>query len=594
MTMNAMFSLYLSLIYVATIVFTTPNRFPGDMFGQHHIAIDQALMNENTVESDGFKISTTNDSTFSAILNAVEIMQANYFDLFGGTWPLASDWTAAVVGTQTSATLSVMSEFKAHFFETRTCDDGNTTTRAEAGRQLENLINQYFTQKISFYFGENAFGLRLQGYDDMLWVVLDWLESIKFINLHSELNHNFTTEVVGLEGVKLKPVGWYGRQFIPQFAHRAHIFYDLASQGWDTSLCGGGMIWSPYFAPYKNAITNQLFIAASIGMYLHFPGDDNSAPFVNRQKLSAAKPHDTKYLDAAIEAYRWLSTSNMTNDQGLYVDGFHIQGWRGDRNGTRGSENCDLRDEMVFTYNQGVILSGLRGLWHATGENFYLDDGHELIRNVIAATGWHDRNTNRRWSWAGLGRNGVMEEACDSRGSCDQDSQTFKGIFFHHLSIFCSCLPKSRLDRSNGQMVSVQEDVTILHRRYCEEYAAWTRNNARAAYVTRDQHGIFGAWWGRPFHHEDYDGIEEDCCDIPNVEGTDYRNGGVPADLVWRLSDDPALEGDMANLEVDTTRSYREWRLDPNDRGRGRSLETQSGGLAVLRALWYTSDRKSI
>ena len=39
------------------------------------------------------------------------------------------------------------------------------------------------------------------------------------------------------------------------------------------------MSWNPYLEPYKNAITNELFISASIGMYLYFPGDDNDSPF---------------------------------------------------------------------------------------------------------------------------------------------------------------------------------------------------------------------------------------------------------------------------------------------------------------------------
>lgn len=72
----------------------------------------------------------------------------------------------------------------------------------------------------------------------------------------------------------------------------------------------------------------------------------------------------------------------MTNSQGLYVDDYHINVSK------KGNVECDVRDEMVYTYNQGVMLTGQRGLWAVTGSPSYLHDGHELIRAVIEATGW--------------------------------------------------------------------------------------------------------------------------------------------------------------------------------------------------------------
>ncbi|KAK4697874.1 hypothetical protein P7C71_g271, partial [Lecanoromycetidae sp. Uapishka_2] len=315
--------------------------------------------------------------SYSAVLDALEIMESHYFEVSHGTWPKAIDWTAAVMGTQVSATLAAMSEYTA----------ANPSPSLEQARDHENLLNRYFTQITSFYFGENAFSLRTQAYDDMLWVVLGWLEAIKFIDLHSHL-HDSASDLRNTSE-------WYARQFIPQYSHRARLFYDLASRGWSTDLCGGGMTWNPYLAPYKNAITNQLYISASMAMYLHFPGDSNSSPFLKGSHLPPAKAHDVRYLDNAVKAYKWLKGSGMRNEQGLYVDGFHIKGWRGGKNGSNGTGNCDLRDDKVYTYNQGVLLSGLRDLWLATSDRSYLQDGHELVQNVITATGWTDKNTDR-------------------------------------------------------------------------------------------------------------------------------------------------------------------------------------------------------
>lgn len=519
------------------------------------------------------KADTVLPAALPALLEALDVMQSNFFQLWLGTWPDAIEWTAAVMGTQISASLNAL---------TRSTDYNGLhglSTLASNTTIDENLVNRYFSHLLAFYFGENSFALRGQAYDDMLWVVLGWLEAIKLINVHSDLHY---TSAEGTEPLE----GWYAKQFIPSFAHRVRIFYELASKGWDISLCGGGMIWSPYLAPYKNAITNQLYISASVSMYLYFPGDDNPSPFLARERnlpngqSPPAKAHDSKYLDAAVEAYKWLTSSNMTNSQGLYVDGFHIHGFRGGRNGSLGTGQCDVRDEKVYTYNQGVLLSGLRGLWEATGAQSYLEDGHKLISNVISATGWHTRDTEAPRSWAGIGRDGILEETCDANGTCNQDGQTFKGVFFHHLTTFCAPLPVGDRD---GVFYRADKELASLHRQSCQGYRPWIHHNARAAYGTRDREGKFGMWWT-------YGLWRGDCA--PNIEnltvpdeGTDYRNNGVPKDEIWRLPDDHTSRPlELTSAKQGSPVFSNDW--DPNDRGRGRTVETQSGGVAVLRALY--------
>ena len=538
---------------------------------QHGSTEDDAVFRDA-----GFDQPKAYPSSYAALLNALEVMQSHYFEIAVGTWPKAIDWTAAVMGTHVSATLAVMTEYCISP-SSKSVSPSQTPSQDES-RDHENLINRYFTQITSFYFGENAFSLRTQAYDDMLWVVLGWLESIKFIERHSSLHYSSDSSDYH------NTSQWYARQFIPQYAHRAHVFYKLASRGWGTDLCGGGMIWNPHLAPYKNAITNQLYIAASIGMYLHFPGDCDSSPFSADPGLPPAKAHDVQYLDNAVEAYKWLKESGMRNEQGLYVDGFHIKGWRGGKDGSNGTRKCDIRDESVYTYNQGVLLSGLRGLWQATSVREYLLDGHDLVHSVIAATGWKDRNTERKWRWAGLGRGGVMEERCDWSGTCSQNGQTFKSIFFHHLTVFCSSLPAGH-------------DDSALHQQSCDGYADWIRHNALAAYTTRDATGKFGEWWGRPSPRDDGDIIDDVPPGMtgPITVGTDYRNEGVPHDEIWRLPEDDDMyrpweygrrKEEQVRSEGISAANERPSQQDVNDRGRGRTVETQSGGVAVLRAFW--------
>ena len=529
------------------------------------------------------KIEHSNDS-FRRLLDALDVMQSSFFEVWIGTWPDAIDWTAAVMGTHVSASLGVITSSNEYDDTIQASKDLNPTTNVTV---KENIVNHYLTHLEAFYFGENAFALRGQAFDDMLWVVLCWLESIKFINLHSALHYPPSHEP------KHFPA-WFGTQFIPAFAHRARIFYDLASKGWDTSLCGGGMVWNPYLTPYKNAITNQLYISASVSMYLYFPGDNNSSPFIvspqdsQDGRIPPAKAHDPKYLEAAIEGHKWLKSSNMTNSKGLYVDGYHVRGWHGGENGSIGTGQCNVRDEMVYTYNQGVLLSGLRGLWEATGSDGYLEEGHQLIQNVISATGWYNQEEDERHRWAGIGRNGILEESCDARGYCSQDGQTFKGIFFLHLTAFCAPLPSRESDRI---FFIATGNLSSLHEASCQLYGPWIRHNAEAAHGTRDSQGRYGTWWTYGLRHRG-DGVTDQWDVEVASEGTDYRNHGVPDNKLWRLPEtigSPLFEHEATKEQPPfPPKESDSW--DPNARGRGRTVETQSGGLAVFRALYRIVD----
>lgn len=503
------------------------------------------------------------DQTLQHLLGALHVMQDEYFVLYMGTWPTSIDWTAAVLGTHVVATLSSYTSGILGVDETGPSLESTFSA-------LENTVNHFFSQINAFYFGENAFSLRNQAYDDMLWVVLDWLENVKFQDLHSDIHFlSSPSSDVGSQ----QP--WYGTQFRNSAAHRARIFYDLAAAGWDKTLCNGGMIWNPTLIPYKNAITNELFISASIGMYLYFPGDPVDAPFVPASTGHDSKksfPHNPTHLKAAVDAYTWFKNSNMTGLGGLYADGFHISGWQSSSN--PGSGKCDVLNTMVYTYNQGVLLSGLRGLWLATGSQDYLRDGHELVHKVLRATGWPRTSSTK---WAGLGRGGVLEDACDSHARCSQDGQTFKGIFFHHLAEFCRPLrPQEERFLAGEKRPEADDDWNEVYRRHlrrCHAYGPWIENNARAALMTRDDEGKFGMWWGIPFNQADVAEGIINSSPLP-AGAVDYRNDGT----------------DMA-VDVSGGRVPRDF----NDRGRGRTVETQAGGVAVLRALyqWQTSDELS-
>ncbi|KAK4241827.1 hypothetical protein C8A03DRAFT_29994 [Achaetomium macrosporum] len=582
----------------------------------------------------GTRLSLPAFHVFHEMFKALEDMQDTYFQRWIGTWPEGIDWTRAVMSTHVAATLRTISDEL----------DVN-----EYSLRREDVISGYFADIIAYYFAEDAFAIRNEAYDDMLWVVLGWLESIQFVDEHSRFISG--KAYPGLVGIS-KAETWYGSRWIPAFAHRARIFWELAAKGWDTELCGGGMVWNPRLMPYKNAITNQLFISASIGMYLHFPGDANPSPFLTtsldsgphrNRRHTPWQPHDPVFARAAQEAHKWLASSNMTNAQGLYADGFHISA-----NTTR----CDARDEMVYTYNQGVILSGLLGLFRATGREAYLHEGHTLIENVIRATGYslarnapvddiphhlHPGGQQLLPPWRGLGRAGVLEDACDVFGTCSQDAQTFKGIWMHHFAAFCSPAALRFIIRTppagglEDDDATAAERIRARHAGRCRRYLPWLRHNARAAMGTRDGRGLFGMWWTAGL----LPGLSSENLEVvgdalpSSSEGeegvvVDYRNVGVPRDGVWMREADLDLSppppeqslplslplpgqkplssngGQRVSSGWSKSSAGRERRpslgkgaagsaSDPNLRGRGRTVETQGGGLAALRALWVVS-----
>jgi hypothetical protein len=541
-------------------------------------------------------------------LEALQVMQESYFQPWLGTWPTSIDWTAAVMGSHISGALQSLSQLLS----------GLHLTEPRDYQAKENLVAAHFTQLVGYYFGQDAFAIRNEAFDDILWVVLGWLDTIQFIDLHTALHYQTGPSATGVAPNQQIPrvlgdQSWHGNLWTSAFAHRARIFWELAHKGWDEKLCGGGMTWNPRLEPYKNAITNELFISASIAMYLYFPGDNNASPFAGdttgaqggmdgeTPTTTGWAPHDSRYLNAAIEAYAWLKRSGMLNSRGLYIDGFHISGYN---NPFDNNTECNVPNGMLYTYNQGVILSGQLGLFKLTGNTAYLFDGHQLIQDVITATGY-SIETNKPLGnissltpgrlpyWHGLGRAGILEDVCDVRGDCSQNAHTFKGIYFHHLTAFCAPLDfiskvAPAMDREAFQQVKQ------AHALACEAYVGWVQHNAMAALLTRDTNGKFGMWWTAGLLNLTMDtlDIREEDNAPKDPTAVDYRNGDVDHDPRWILPGsrvpppDAGLQGESGQKPLGE-REGTNW--DPNNRGRGRTVETQGGGLAVLRALWEIS-----
>nr|OQO31420.1 hypothetical protein B0A51_02131 [Rachicladosporium sp. CCFEE 5018] len=424
-------------------------------------------------------------------------MQTTYWN--GTYWPGALQWVDAFLDTLLIASdRSFTNEVKSSSISA--IRSQSSTSRMQAD------IKRYFYQVEAYYGGEDTVQIFDAAYDDAQWVVLEWLAAIRFVQQYDDL--------LGSD---------HGESNVARFAHRARLFYNIVEGEFDTSLCDGGVTWNPTLATYKNAITNELFVSSSIAMYLYFPGDHDTDPYPHPDYLSltnitlpalpVAKPHDAVYLENAINAYAWFKSHNFTNGQGLIVDGFHL---------SDNQTTCDKRNEMVYTYNQGVILSGLRGLWEATGETSYLNDGYSLIATVINATGWYADTAVEAAQWSGLGRNGIMEDYCDAPANCSQDSQIFKGIYFEHLDLFCEPLPTSKALVPDLSKLA-DPDLGASHAARCQSYLPWIEHNAQAALKTRNGSGIIGGWWGASYVNHTQSAASYWSVEIP-ADSWDERN----------------------------------------------------------------------
>ncbi|KAF2772473.1 Six-hairpin glycosidase [Teratosphaeria nubilosa] len=503
-------------------------------------------------------------------------MQHTYWN--GTYWPTTLQWIGAFIDTLLAAS-------EISFTNALIRDNGNVPGAQTSTSAIQTDIQEYFEEIEAYYGGEDTIQIFGAAYDDAQWVVLEWLEAIRFINKYDAYASSSL-----------------GQADIARFAHRAHVFYNIVQDQFNTSLCGGGLTWNPTLAVYKNSITNELFIDSSIWMYLYWPGDSNNTdPYPSPNYINATNNtlpslptlavHDPLLLQNAKAEYTWFKSQPFADSQGLIIDGFHV---------SDNQTTCDEPDTMVYTYNQGVILSGLRGLWEATGDSSYLTDGYAYIATVINATGWNSRSWSEAGQWAGLGRNGIMEDYCDAPANCSQDNQVFKGIYFHHLDLFCEPLPTTT-PLVPGLTYTASSALATQHANSCNSYTQWIEHNAYAALSTRNDSGIIGGWWGAPYVNKTQNAAPEYSVSRP-YGSQDIRNhpellnqspwvcNGWYCDSYGKGNYAPnyaptyGVGKRMAEVMRKKRMTGKMARRDVNDEGRGRTVETEAAGLGVVKA----------
>jgi predicted alpha-1,6-mannanase (GH76 family) len=216
----------------------------------------------------------------------------------------------------------------------------------------------------------------------------------------------------------------------------AEIFQDMTI-GWD-EVWAGGIYWGKYDGapdragvvavpkgwqgPYKNAIANELFIAVGAALSLRF------------RRLNRPAADHPDYLQWALRGWEWFSSPPpqgvaMISEDNLVNDSPNRRG-------------VNDNTQSVWSYNQGVLLGGLRDLTELTGDQAYLGWA-ERIADAFISKPWYAVPKGQKApppNASGI-IGGILHEHndCVPDGSGPArapgiDTTQFKGIFIRNLA----------------------------------------------------------------------------------------------------------------------------------------------------------------
>ena len=228
---------------------------------------------------------------------------------------------------------------------------------------------------------------------------------------------------------------------------------------------------------YKNAITNELFLALAGGLALHHPDAARA-----KAARSWAARQATWFLKSGL-----INGSNLVND-GLDTFDNH---W----------EVCLNNRATAYTYNQGVILSGLASAWlaaKAAGER--PDDAllQTAVRIIDATWASHlvhsGTNVLRE-----MGEATSLPVGNLYQGAPGGDGLQFKGVLIRHLAYFV------RAVEGDGDALTscapLEQYVALARRwRECRQHLGERRvraaDAARRGQIARGAGAVGFRWMG--------------------------------------------------------------------------------------------------
>jgi len=195
------------------------------------------------------------------------------------------------------------------------------------------------------------------------------------------------------------------------------VFDDLVNRSWSEASCGGGFCWQASSNPddmnacYKNSITNELSITLAAQLALVY----------KELGMQEAFKYTSGWADRAIT---WFINSGLLNKSSLVNDGLDTF--------TKHWQVCSNNGQEAYTYNQGVILSGLAYVWQLQKNRTFLELATKIIESVFAS----------HLVYKGTHILREMDEVPNLplndlySGSPGTDGLQFKSVFIRHLRYF--------------------------------------------------------------------------------------------------------------------------------------------------------------
>ena len=174
-------------------------------------------------------------------------------------------------------------------------------------------------------------------------------------------NHNFI-------GDYFDDQGWWGLAMMQlyfdtndwRYVDKAvEIVNDMKNRG-GTDICGANSIFWSDAQKYIASIANELFISLNA-------------------KIRMADGRATSNMDDARNTFDWLQNSGLIGGDNIIMDGLNVND----------DGSCGGINNWEFTYNNGVILSGLVDIALRAGESgfdggYYMSRANDIARAAIA------------------------------------------------------------------------------------------------------------------------------------------------------------------------------------------------------------------
>ena len=144
------------------------------------------------------------------------------------------------------------------------------------------------------------------------------------------------------------------------------------------------------------------------------------------------------------------------------------------------STTCVNDNGTTWTYNQGVILSGLALLYNATGNATLLDIAQKIADATIQQLVYSD---------------GILKELCEP--NCTDDQKLFKGIFVRHLAYLIPYLTDAAHIQHYRSFLQQNADSVWTFKR-CEldglYSVIWSNQSTNSCDTSRNTSSTSAAW----------------------------------------------------------------------------------------------------